>query len=116
MRLSETYLLLAEAQWMQDKASEAASSLNVVRGRANASLVDAADVTLDYILDERARELIGEEDRRVTLVRTGTLIDRVKAHNPVTAPYIQNHNMLLPIPQTQIDLNKDAELTQNPGY
>lgn len=116
MRLSETYLLLAEAQWMQGKTTEAAANLNVVRERANATPVDADDVNLDYILDERARELIGEEDRRVTLVRTGTLIDRVKAHNPVSAPYIQNHNMLLPIPQSQIDLNKDAELAQNPGY
>jgi starch-binding outer membrane protein, SusD/RagB family len=116
MRLSETYLLLAEAQFMQGHTSDAAISLNVVRNRANATPVAAADVSLDYILDERARELIGEEDRRVTLVRTGTLIDRVKAHNPVSASTIKDYNMLMPIPQAQIDLNKDAVLSQNDEY
>jgi hypothetical protein len=76
MRLGETYLLLAEAQVKQGKTAEAANTINVLRTRAQAPLVTADKMTLDFILDERARELIGEENRRMTLMRTGTLVDR----------------------------------------
>jgi hypothetical protein len=116
MRLGETYLLLAEAQFKQGKLPEAAASLNVVRSRAQASQIQSTDVTLDFILDERARELIGEENRRMTLVRTGTLVDRVKKLNYGVTSNIQDFNKLLPIPQSEIDLNKDGDLKQNPGY
>ena len=120
MRLGETYLLLAEAQFKQGKLAEAAASLNVIRGRANATPVTAAQVTLDYILDERVRELVGEENRRMTLMRTGTLVDRAKRLNAVSPlnqlTAISNNNLLMPIPQSEIDLNKDAKLDQNPGY
>jgi len=116
MRLGETYLLQAEAQFKQGKLDAAAASINVLRSRAKVSLVTAAEVTLDLILDERARELIGEENRRMTLVRTGTLLDRVKRLNPGENTTIAAHNVLLPIPQTEINLNKDAKLEQNPGY
>ena len=47
MRLAETYLLLAEAQFKQNKFTDAANSINVIRSRANASLVDPADVDID---------------------------------------------------------------------
>jgi len=116
MRLGETYLLLAEAQFKQGKLPEAAASINVVRSRAQASQIQSTDVTLDFILDERARELIGEENRRMTLVRTGTLVDRVKRLNYSVTSNIQEFNKLLPIPQGEIDLNKDGDLKQNPGY
>jgi hypothetical protein len=116
MRLGETYLLLAEAQFKQGKLAEAASSINVLRSRAQASLVTASDITIDFILDERMRELIGEENRRMTLVRTGTLLERVKRLNYLENTTIQPYNTLLPIPQTEINLNKDANLGQNPGY
>ena len=116
MRLGETYLLLAEAQLKQNKLPEAAISINVLRTRANAAQVTAADITLDFILDERVRELIGEENRRMTLVRTGTLVDRLKKLNFPQNSTVQAFNQLLPIPQTEIDLNKDAKLEQNPGY
>ncbi|MDB5023268.1 MAG: SusD family protein, partial [Mucilaginibacter sp.] len=59
---------------------------------------------------------IGEENRRMTLVRTGTLLERVKRLNFMENTTIQPYNSLLPIPQTEINLNKDATLTQNPGY
>jgi len=52
----------------------------------------------------------------MTLVRTGTLVDRVKRLNPKENATIQPHNLLLPIPQSEIDLNKDAKLEQNTGY
>ncbi len=67
IRLAETYLILAEALHMQSKNEEAAIWLNKVRERSNASSIVAADVNIDFILDERSRELITEEDRRHTL-------------------------------------------------
>ena len=116
MRLGETYLLLAEAQLKQNKLTEAAASINVLRTRAQAAQVSAADITLDFILDERARELIGEEQRRLTLVRTGTLINRVTRLNPEFTTGLSTRNLLLPIPQTEINLNTGGVLEQNPGY
>lgn len=120
MRLGETYLYLAEAQFRQGKLAEAAATLNILRARANATPVTAAQVTLDYILDERARELVGEENRRMTLMRTGTLVDRAKRYNSVSPlnqmSGISNTHLLMPIPLSEINLNKDAVLEQNPGY
>jgi hypothetical protein len=88
MRLGETYLLLAEAQVQQGKLQDAANTINVLRARAFPNYpaqgqVSASDMTLDFILDERARELIGEENRRMTLMRTKKLVDRVKRLNLV---------------------------------
>lgn len=123
MRLGETYLLLAEAQFKQGKTAEAANSINVLRERAFPDYpakgkVSASDMTLDFILDERARELIGEENRRMTLMRTGTLVERAKLNTTKYQPIIglTSINLLLPIPLTEIQLNKDAVLEQNPGY
>lgn len=119
MRLGETYLLQAEAQFRQGKLTEAANSINVLRARANATNVTAAQINLDFILDERARELLAEENRRMTLMRTGTLVTRTLAHNTQTinpVVGISAKNLLMPIPQSEIDLNKDAKLEQNTGY
>ena len=78
----------------------------------------ASDITLNFILDERARELLGEENRRYTLMRTGTLKERAAlntdTYNPIEG--LTETNLLLPIPLTEIQLNKDATLEQNPGY
>ncbi|MBH8558115.1 RagB/SusD family nutrient uptake outer membrane protein [Hymenobacter negativus] len=116
MRLGETYLLLAEAQVKQGNTTGAASSINELRTRAQAAPVSAGQMTLDFILDERARELIGEEQRRLTLLRTGTLIDRVTRLNPAPVSGLTAKKLLLPIPQTSIDLNGMATLGQNDGY
>ncbi|MBX3241051.1 MAG: RagB/SusD family nutrient uptake outer membrane protein [Chitinophagaceae bacterium] len=132
MRLGETYLLRAEARLRQNNAGGAADDINILRDRAfktaratsgNASLgtVSAGDMTIDFILDERARELIAEENRRMTLVRMGKLKDRI-TQNGDTSPAekittgFQEFNILLPIPLSEIQLNKGAELKQNPGY
>lgn len=125
MRLGETYLLLAEAQFKQGKLQDAANAINVLRQRAfpnypTEGQVQASDITLDFILDERARELIGEENRRMTLMRTGTLVDRATRLNSNDAAKplagISQKNLLLPIPLNEIQLNKDGNLAQNPGY
>ena len=119
LRLPETYLLRAEAYVGLGNKTLAAADINAIRNRAKATPVDPSKVDLDYILDERARELYGEEWRHITLRRMGKLIERVRKYcnNPLyPACNIQDYNILFPIPQTVIDLNIDAVMTQNPGY
>lgn len=115
LRLAETYLLLAEAQLALGKTADAATWINRVRQRSNASPIGAGEVTLDFILDERSRELITEEHRRETLVRTGTLVERTRRYNPI-ASNIQDFHTLLPIPRYVIDANTGRRMDQNPGY
>lgn len=115
LRLADTYLLLAEAEMKLGKTAEAAEWINKVRRRSHASDITAAQVTLDFILDERSRELVTEELRRETLVRTGKLIERTRAHNPLAAN-IQDYHVLFPIPQYVIDSNTGRAMEQNPGY
>ena len=114
-RLAETYLLLAEARIQQNNAAGAAEAINVVRRRANTSEITASQATIDFLLDERIRELVGEELRRLTLVRTGKLVERTRKYNPYSKE-IDEHNTLWPIPQTIIDSNTGADFPQNPGY
>ncbi|WP_421940426.1 RagB/SusD family nutrient uptake outer membrane protein [Pedobacter sp.] len=125
MRLGETYLLLAEAQMKQGKLQDAANTINVLRKRAFPEYpakgqVAGSDMNLNFILDERARELIGEENRRMTLMRTGTLVERATRlnSNDPAKPLkgLAAKHLLMPIPLTEIQLNKDAVLEQNPGY
>jgi hypothetical protein len=116
LRLAETHLLLAEAQFKQGKLAPAADAINALRRRANASVITPAQVTLDFILDERSRELVTEEHRRYTLLRTGTFLDRVKRYNPITAPVVVARDTLLAIPQSVIDANSGSPMRQNPGF
>ena len=69
IRIAETYLLRAEARLAQGNKAGAAADINVLRARAGAKACSANDVDIDYILDERVRELFGEEQRWVTLSR-----------------------------------------------
>lgn len=114
-RLAETYLLKAEACLMQGNTKGAADAINEVRKRAHAPEISENEATIDFLLDERIRELIGEELRRFTLVRTGKLVERVKKYNSYSSE-MDEHHTLWPIPQTIIDSNTGAEFPQNPGY
>ncbi|WP_373514781.1 RagB/SusD family nutrient uptake outer membrane protein [Persicitalea sp.] len=116
MRLAETYLLRAEAYIHKGDMQRAAADINVVRTRANAKPVAAADVNLAYLLDERARELTVEEARRRTLVRLGLLYERATRYNWDAKATMQPYHELWPIPQKAIDANQGAVLDQNPGY
>jgi hypothetical protein len=79
--------------------------------------ITASNVTLDFILDERTREFYGECHRWLDLVRTRSLVRRVKAWNNEGAPYIQDFHMLRPIPQTEIDrVVEGPKMNNNPGY
>lgn len=115
-RLAETYLLLAEAYLGQNNPAKAADAVNEVRRRAGASDVAAANMNMDFLLDERIRELVGEESRRFTLIRTKKYVDRVKQYNPAIAGKVNENYALWPIPQSIRDANTGAPFPQNPGY
>jgi starch-binding outer membrane protein, SusD/RagB family len=116
MRLAETYLLRAEAYLGKGDKLSAADDINAVRLRAKAKKVESGNVTLDYILDERARELVYEEHRRITLHRTGKLVERVRKYNALNKNEIKDFHQLWPIPYAEIEANKGAVLEQNFGY
>ncbi|OYU54129.1 MAG: RagB/SusD family nutrient uptake outer membrane protein [Chitinophagaceae bacterium BSSC1] len=123
IRLAEMYLIAAEAEVNIGKTDSAAYYVNIIRTRAalpgkTAQMqVTPAQMNLDFILDERARELAGEQLRWFDLKRTGKLIDRIKTMNPDAAIYVQPFHSVRPIPQSQIDAvtNKSA-FPQNQGY
>jgi starch-binding outer membrane protein, SusD/RagB family len=131
-RFAEVYLVGAEAYLMSGNKAKAAELLNVIRQRAayrktntaaqNAAAaaamsIKADDVTVDFILDERSRELFGEWMRYQDLVRTKTLVKRIQAWNKEAAPYVKDFHILRPIPQSQIDRTVEGPaFPQNPGY
>ncbi len=120
-RLAETYLIRAEARLRGGNAGGAASDINVVRARAGAVPVTVGEVDINYILDERARELNLEEKRRLTLARLGLLVERTRKYNPYHSDNtfdseMQDHYKLFPIPLSFIESNNDAQIEQNPGY
>jgi hypothetical protein len=128
-RLAETYLIASEAYLKAGDMAKAVQYYNVIRARAGKTGTNpttnlpykeelkVTSVTIDNILDERARELFGEELRWYELKRTGKLLERGKLYNKELAMYnrLQPFNLLRPIPQTQIDLNR-GDFPQNPGY
>ena len=116
MRLADTYLLKAEAQFKLGNAAEAANTINIIRTRSKATPITATDLNLDFILDERSRELFMEEERRNTLLRTHTWYDRTKAHNFFGGEKITLRDTLFPIPQDVIDANLTKPMEQNPGF
>jgi len=116
LRLAQTYLLLAEAQFRRGELGPAANTLNALRTRAHASEISASDVTMDFILDEGSRELMCEGDRRYALLRAGEWLERTRLHNPIAAANIAPRDTLFPIPQAVIDANLGAHMDQNPGY
>ncbi len=76
-RLAETYLIRAEAYLWKGQLGLAASDINMVRQRANAIPISAGDVTIDFIMDERARELYIEEPRHGELVRASFILAKL---------------------------------------
>lgn len=140
MRSSEAYLIAAEAivkgasagtlgsaadyyNAVVNRAVGASNSANMaadpndLSSLATKSYRATGSVTIDMILDERAREFMGEGLRWYDLKRTGKLIERAKAFNPWIGGlnYIQEHHYLRPIPLTEIDLATN-DVSQNPGY
>lgn len=136
LRLADTYLLYAEALYKQNKAEEAIKWINKVRNRSNAVSITESDLLsggLDLILDERARELYSEEERRETLIRVSQeggkderALDnyfkrRTRALNEIAGRDARGMNdyetpVLFPIPHKFIESNTGRPLTNNPGY
>lgn len=122
IRLPEMYLICAEALLNTDKAKavEYMNELRIKRafpGREMEMRISSEQLDLDFILEERARELCGEQHRWFDLKRTGKLVEYVRKYNPDAKDNIQDHHNLRPIPLAELDAitNKD-EFKQNPGY
>ncbi|MBF0651365.1 RagB/SusD family nutrient uptake outer membrane protein [Dysgonomonas sp. GY75] len=121
-RLSDTYLLAAEAYLGAGNSSLALERINSIRKRAAKDenmyeqQMKLNSLTINTIMDERARELLGDHDRWFDLKRTNTLLTRVKEYNPFVAAYdnLNENHLVRPIPQDEI--NKIKGVGQNTGY
>jgi hypothetical protein len=144
-RLAETYLLRAEAYYWKGQLALAADDINKIRTRAKALPITANEVTIDFIMNERARELFAEEPRHSELVRVSYIMakaglggyslgnfstknfyfDRVMKYNNTYEKKIQllgntanmaAFHVLWPIPSLVITANTQAVINQNAGY
>lgn len=120
-RLADIYLMQSEALLKLGKVKEATDAINVVRSRAgfpgkkDAMKITESQMTFDFLMEERARELAGEQTRWLDLKRWGLLVERVKKYNPQASTIADKH-YLRPIPQTQIDRSDPGAFAQNAGY
>lgn len=114
-RLAETYLLRAEAYLRADQKEKAVADINILRARSLAAPISASKLDIDFILDERLRELYSEEVRLFTLCRMGKMVERTRKYN-LTGYNIDDHQNLWPIPYGEIEKNTLAKMEQNPGY
>lgn len=144
-RSAETYLIRAEAYYWLGKLDLSAADLNAIRGRAKAAPVSSADVTIEVILDERARELFAEEHRKSELVRISYIMaaekrngytiegfsqrnywyDRVMSTNNFYQEHVKwgssecrisPYHVLFPVPSDAINTNTLGVINQNIGY
>lgn len=145
-RLGETYLLRAEAYYWQGDLANAAKDINAVRNRSKAASITSAEVDINYILDERARELYAEEPRKTELTRIAFIMadnnkfgytlanfstknywyDRVMEKNSFykagnilwgTNVYkLSSFHVMWPIPASAIESNAGGVINQNIGY
>lgn len=119
-RVAEAYLLASEAYYRAGELEKAVEYMNVLRrnsaieGKETEMEISSSDLSIDFILDERARELCGECKRWYDLKRLGKLLERVSKYNAAAAN-IQSYHLLRPIPQSQIDRCSN-EYAQNPGW
>jgi hypothetical protein len=133
-KLSETYLLAAEAALGSGNLGEALTLINTLKRRAvnrpNLSeaeriarynvirIPSTAQINLDLIIDERTRELCGESTRWPDLAVRNKLVERVRLYNSDGAANVREFHKLKPIPQGQLNNTVDPNpgQYQNPGY
>lgn len=144
-RLAETYLLRAEAHFWNGNPGQAASDLNKVRQRAEALPISSGEVDIDFIFDERARELFTESPRHSEMARVSYIMasenrdgyslenfsennwfyDRTMEKNEffqvnltwgAQSYRLAPHNILWPIPEEVITENTQGVINQNKGY
>ncbi len=128
IRLSEIYLTAAEAAAKSNDSKNAAKYLNaiVLRANPNATPVAEADATVMRISKERRKELVGEGHRLFDAMRNNETIVRYTSdenrgyHSPLNEEARSFDRtffkVLLPIPQSEIDVNPTIASQQNPGY
>jgi hypothetical protein len=135
IRYADVLLMVAEAQMELGNIAEATTYLNLVRARANASIVTPAIATSqatlrNIIRDERARELCFEATRKFDLVRWGTIFQSMQdcknlINNSTSSATLKNRYLtaynnfklrdtLLPIPSSELSVN--GLMTQNAGW
>ncbi|WP_206733883.1 RagB/SusD family nutrient uptake outer membrane protein [Flavobacterium stagni] len=118
-RLSDAYLMYAElAVRGYGSTAQAADYVNTLRLRAGADAITSSDLTLDFVLDERGRELYWEGHRRQDLIRFGkfsgsSYVWQWKG-NAQAGASIDDKFKVFPIPSQAIGSN--PTLQQNPGY
>ena len=120
-RLADAYLMFAECVVRGASGgtiNQATDYVNAVRTRANASTITPGQLTLDFLIDERARELNLEGHRRSDLIRFGKFTGGSYLWpwkgNTQNGAAIPNTYKVFPIPLTALQANPN--LTQNPGY
>ncbi|MDF1548158.1 MAG: RagB/SusD family nutrient uptake outer membrane protein, partial [Bacteroidales bacterium] len=106
-RISDVYLMRAEAKLRNNDESGALPDVNAVRSKRG--VADLTSLTLDNLLDERGFELYWEGHRRQDLIRFGKFT-AAYSEKPVT----EASKQLFPIPQSALDVNPN--LIQNSGY
>ncbi|MFM2213706.1 MAG: Starch-binding protein SusD [Bacteroidota bacterium] len=120
-RLADAYLMYAECVVRGGSGgttSQALAYVNQVRNRSGAPSITAGELTLDFLIDERGRELNFEGHRRSDLIRFGKFTGGSYLWpwkgNVLNGTSIPDTYKLFPIPLTALDANPN--LTQNPGY
>ncbi|MBR0195626.1 MAG: RagB/SusD family nutrient uptake outer membrane protein [Paludibacteraceae bacterium] len=127
LRLADVILIYAEALNELDKPSDALAQLNKVRTRANADrasmggkrALTTKEARRSAIIEERAKELACEADRRWDLIRWGIYLDAMNAIGGNDDGGVNKNrterNLLFPIPQQEINTNSNIN-TNNPGW
>ena len=119
-RLPEMYYIASEASLLAGKSGDAYNYLKTLADKRSingdgAALLAAyginsgGDLNIDFILDDRARELTGEQQRWFDLKRTGKTLERIRAHNPDAKDNIQAKHIVRPIPQYELDAIQNKE-------
>ena len=128
IRYADVLLSYAECLSELGQTGQAVEKVNEVRNRAWGFSIPAdkkwdagmsQDVFRTKILDERIRELLGENWRRADLIRTGKFVEYIKERNKWAkrSDTIQDYNVSYPIPNEEIEQNPDmTQDDQNPGY
>jgi len=122
LRLSEAYLNAAESAVKTGDNDKAIAYLGAIVKRANPANSVAGTVTLEQVIKERRKELVGEGHRQFDALRNNETINRSGGwHIPNLIDEVKSYNRdyfhaILPIPRYEIDANPSLKGQQNPGY
>lgn len=122
LRYADVIMILAEAANELGNTTEAVTYINMIKGRAKADLLVVGgnlnqEEMREVIMEERAREFVGEFQRKWDLSRWGKLVEaiqKIAVDSEDGAKNVQPHHALFPIPYDEIV--KNDNLIQNPGY